>query len=430
MVVLGQAAGQRIELPASHDRRVALHVKGFLLMGIELDGACSPAEEAILAEMPGTTIDPAVLRAASSVDEALEALAINTGNGVCARLQAYRMAPPPPTLESLPATVLEQILCAGGSLQAASHLAACSTALRAVAAADCCGGALPVEDKPAFWDATLVSWDEATRTLRRTPRPGYAQVVFAQRLGRSAVLELELLTAPPAGLAFGVLQERPGALAMKRVEFQSHGAVARVNRSHTELCRYGSRRLRAGDVVGCCFDAATRRVAWTIGGRRVGEAVELLEGRSTCLAFFVRMDSTSWPTQAVRLVPAAARRVPLDLVAMQQRQQPPSSYGHEQPCASEEAQAVEAEAEAEAEAEGALLVREIGPSGRSWYLDLPQTCGLDEVRRAVAPLIGHGVGDVQLLRGSGRPLEALDELEWQGGRPLHALYVNVPHIIS
>ena len=84
----------------------------------------------------------------------------------------------------------------------------------------------------------------------------------------------------------------------------------------------------------------------------------------------------------------------------------------------------------EAESDGALLVREVGPSGRSWYLDLHESCSLDEVRCAVAPLIGHGVADVQLLRGSGRQLVSLDELEWHGGRPLHAVYVNVPHIIS
>lgn len=433
MVVLGQVAGQRISLPDSRGRRVAFHVKSFFLMGIEID-SCPPLEESILVEMAGTTIDPAVLRAASSVDDALGVLAINAGNGVCARLQAYRLASQPaleappqaapevPTLDSLPATVLEQILCASGSLQAASHLAACNTALRAVAAADSCGGALPVEEAPAHWDPALVSWDDATRTLQRTTRPGYAQVVFAQRLGRSAVLELELLTAPPAGLAFGVLQERPGALAMKRVEFQSHGAVARVNRSHTELQRYGTRRLRAGDVVGCCYDASTRRVAWTLGGRRVGSPVELLEGRSTCLAFFVRMDSTSLgPTQAVRLVPASARRVPLDLAALHQR---PQRQG-EQPRSSEEAKA-----EAEEEEQGALLVREVGPSGRSWYLDLREGCSLDEVRCAVAPLIGHAEEFVELLRGSGRPLVKLDELEWQGGRPLHTLYVNVSHITS
>ena len=41
------------------------------------------------------------------------------------------------------------------------------------------------------------------------------QVVFAQRLQRSALLELEVLRLPPAGLSFGVMQEAPGPHAMK-----------------------------------------------------------------------------------------------------------------------------------------------------------------------------------------------------------------------
>ena len=101
--------------------------------------------------------------------DALSAIAVNAGNAACAQLEACRKAallygqaplaasltapPPPPTpppatttttstaafaepppsLEALPGTVLEQVLCACGSLRAASSLAGTSRALLAVA---------------------------------------------------------------------------------------------------------------------------------------------------------------------------------------------------------------------------------------------------------------------------------------------------------
>jgi len=37
---------------------------------------------------------------------------------------------------------------------------------------------------------------------------------------------------------------------------------------------------------------------------------------------------------------------------------------------------------------------------------------------------------VELVRGNGRALTSLQELDWFEGRPLHAVYVNIPHLIS
>ena len=73
-------------------------------------------------------------------------------------------------------------------------------------------------------------------------------------------------------------------------------------------------RIFPGDVLGCLYDARAREVSWTLGGRCMGPPVALLEGRSTRLAFFVRLDSVAGT--AVRLVRSAARRAPLDITAL------------------------------------------------------------------------------------------------------------------
>ena len=49
---------------------------------------------------------------------------------------------------------------------------------------------------------------------------------------------------------------------------------------------------------------------------------------------------------------------------------------------------------------------------------------------AVAPLVEFEPKFVELLRGNGRPLTSLSELEWCDGRPLHAVHINIPHLIS
>ena len=249
--LIGQAAGAQITITDAH-RHAHFHVNGFCLMGVETaDGP--PGEMDLIVEMVGTSIDPSVLREAATVADALSAIAVNAGNAACAQLEACRKraplsasspnvppaaatttttastaepAEPPPSLEALPATVLEQVLCACGSLRAASSLAGTSRALLAVAGSRAAGAlALPLDEEPRHWEEAEVTWDEATRTLSRTARPGYGQVVFSQRLDRSALLELEVLRLPPAGLSFGVLQEAPGPHAMKRVEFNSHGSL-------------------------------------------------------------------------------------------------------------------------------------------------------------------------------------------------------------
>ena len=40
--------------------------------------------------------------------------------------------------------------------------------------------ALPLDEEPRHWDAAEVTWDPAARTLSRTERPGYGEVVFTQ----------------------------------------------------------------------------------------------------------------------------------------------------------------------------------------------------------------------------------------------------------
>jgi hypothetical protein len=212
---IGQAAGAQITITDAH-RHAHFHVHGFCLMGVETaDGP--PGEINLIAEMIGTSIDPSVLREAVTVADALSVIAVNAGNAACAQLEACRkrappqaattatttstaeLAEPPPSLEALPGTVLEQVLCACGSLRAASSLAGTSRALLAVAGSRGGGGALalPLDEEPRHWEEAEVAWDAATRTLSRTARPGYGQVVFAQRLDRSALLELEVLRADP-----------------------------------------------------------------------------------------------------------------------------------------------------------------------------------------------------------------------------------------
>ena len=48
----------------------------------------------------------------------------------------------------------------------------------------------------------------------------------------------------------------------------------------------------------------------------------------------------------------------------------------------------------------------------------------------MAPLVCFDAKYVQLMRGNGRSLASLQELEWHEGRPLHAVYVNIPHLVS
>ena len=156
----------------------------------------------LIVEMVGTSIDPSVLRAAATVADALSAIAVNAGNAACAQLEACRkaallygqaplaapptvpppppppmaaaavatttttstaaFAEPPPSLEALPGTVLEQVLCACGSLRAASSLAGTSRALLAVAGSRGAGAlALPLDEEPRFWEEAEVAWDEA-----------------------------------------------------------------------------------------------------------------------------------------------------------------------------------------------------------------------------------------------------------------------------
>ena len=48
----------------------------------------------------------------------------------------------------------------------------------------------------------------------------------------------------------------------------------------------------------------------------------------------------------------------------------------------------------------------------------------------MAPLVCFEAKYVQLMRGNGHALASLRELEWREGRPLHAVYVNIPHLVS
>ena len=48
----------------------------------------------------------------------------------------------------------------------------------------------------------------------------------------------------------------------------------------------------------------------------------------------------------------------------------------------------------------------------------------------MAPLVGFDAKYVQLMRGNGHALASLRELEWCEGRPLHAVYANIPHLVS
>ena len=240
--LIGQAAGTQITITDTQ-RCAHFHVNGFCLMGVEASGG-PPGEMDLIVEMIGTSIDPSVLREAATVADALSAICVNAGNAACAQLEACRKrappqappadvtppvtppepppaaaaatttttaaaaaaaatatttanepAEPPPSLEALPGTVLEQVLCASGSLRTASSLAGTSRALQNVAGSRGAGAlALPLDEEPRHWDAAEVTWDPAARTLSRTERPGYGEVVFTQRLGRSALLELEVLS--------------------------------------------------------------------------------------------------------------------------------------------------------------------------------------------------------------------------------------------
>merc|ERR1719182_1388612 len=96
---------------------------------------------------------------------------------------------------------------------------------------------------------------------------------------------------------------------MKRVEFNSHGCVSRVGRASTLPPTHYGARIPPGDTLGCVYAAPSRAVSWTLDGKSMGPPVALLEGRSTQISFFVRLDSVAGT--AVRLVPSAARRVPL-----------------------------------------------------------------------------------------------------------------------
>ena len=62
-------------------------MRRFILVGIELDATLA-GEPAVLADMIGTPIDPDLLRAATSVGDALATIAVNTSVVSCALLSA------------------------------------------------------------------------------------------------------------------------------------------------------------------------------------------------------------------------------------------------------------------------------------------------------------------------------------------------------
>ena len=112
----------------------------------------------------------------------------------------------PPTLDTLPIEVVQQILSVAASTTTADALSLtnsglCRTVSNATADVLLPVFSLPQREIGMCCPAAVVALDGDT--LRKTARLGHAMVVFAERLGqRDAILELEILELP----AWGALQ--------------------------------------------------------------------------------------------------------------------------------------------------------------------------------------------------------------------------------
>jgi len=243
--MIGEAVGLPVA-KADQCREAVLYVHEFALRGARLSWLAE-GEEACIASMLGTPIDPLVIQDAGSVNEALLNIAVNLSAATTARLHACHrrssaQSPPlavargtgvadarrgggeraetgsgsaadeaetevlPASLEVLPSSLLQLILCFCGSTRAADALGCVSRALRAHDSP--AGGELlyPVFSPPVFpgsCSPSVVSYDERTGLLRKTPRLGNPLVMFGEpvrpSVRRGGLLEIQVHCLPSVG---------------------------------------------------------------------------------------------------------------------------------------------------------------------------------------------------------------------------------------
>mmetsp|Transcript_1455 Transcript_1455/g.2838 ORF Transcript_1455/g.2838 Transcript_1455/m.2838 type:complete len:491 (+) Transcript_1455:78-1550(+) len=472
---------------SSKVRTATFTISRFSLAGICVSVAFE-GEPELFSEMLGASIDVDELQKAQSIEAALMMIAANT-SALCCRLlsDCYRervpiaakatsaqhacevvnaqhcqyrpvdrstrseIATTGPALDKLPLALLQRILCMTGSLRASAILSQTCRALRRPYLpedATRCGLAVPLCCRPGTHscDASVVAWDEAKRSLRKTARIGHPLLIFSDELlnGSTAVLlELEVtsLAGSVGGVQLGVLAAvrdpasyaTPSLSATERCWIDGLGCLhmgSGVSMQHEWVHAPHGDRLRQGDRLGVLFIALLHeiRIGFTRDGALVGPTVPLRPacndgGRLRGYYFFVQLDTVEGIE--VRLVP---RTTPVDVGAVLRTRAPLRPLApHEPP----------------------LVVRTVGPDSQGMGIGLhPHSARVRDLRAACALKLGcepsqvalrveNVLGNTKRAPSTSRLLHDDDEklssagiwLQPNGCHMSH-LIAHVPHMIS
>ena len=233
---------------------------------------------------------------------------------------------PPPTLDTLPIEVVQQILSVAASTTTADALSLtnsglCRTVSNATADVLLPVFSLPQREIGMCCPAAVVALDGDT--LRKTARLGHAMVVFAERLGqRDAILELEILELPAWGaLQVGILTSgadgKIGSLGSSvgwcRRWFDGVGRVHERDgeRDGVEKVSMCGERAQVGDKLGVCYFASTNEVGFALNGALMGPALPLPlppRNEDRRLHFFARFDCVEGTVARV----VSERTAPID----------------------------------------------------------------------------------------------------------------------
>jgi len=373
--MIGEAVGLPVA-KADQCREAVLYVHEFALRGARLSWLAE-GEEACIASMLGTPIDPLVIQDAGSVNEALLNIAVNLSAATTARLHACHrrssaQSPPlavargtgvadarrgggeraetgsgsaadeaetevlPASLEVLPSSLLQLILCFCGSTRAADALGCVSRALRAHDSP--AGGELlyPVFSPPVFpgsCSPSVVSYDERTGLLRKTPRLGNPLVMFGEpvrpSVRRGGLLEIQVHCLPSVGgIQLGVsgtsaAQQQQGGgstTGSARFWFDGAGRVHVLDGPRCEVLSVLGEPLREGDRLGATIFTLPHSLgcstflAFVLNGALMGSPFPLPARRAVVAwRFFVRFDAVEGTAAAVVRTAGGGRRAPLAL---------------------------------------------------------------------------------------------------------------------
>jgi hypothetical protein len=285
----------------------------------------------------------------------------------------------PMTLCTIPALLLQHILCVGGNARSADTLSCTSHAL-AQAVAGLSASVLPIFPPPDQCEAfacspNAVKWDPRSGTLRKLHGLGHSLIVFDEVLQtRDTVLLLDLLRLPVVGaVQVGIRgfedtgRERPRCF----INYWCDGAGRLVTYDDSSMvCReLLGETVREGDRVGAFFFASSCTFGFSLNGRLMGPPIPL-STRCRCFRFALRFDHV--PGAEVQLVRSCA--APLDLEAVLASAVTPNPR---RPPEDDRARSI--------------LVRTLGPDSRIYSVDVdPAQATVAELAHAVAELLGCG----------------------------------------